>query len=250
MLVSLSITSTILGTLTRLARSSGTQLSATSIQAGFFLFSLILWIFTILLFNGFLRSVYLGEAEHYALDKLFKHGCHFFWRLFVFAILFGILYILVLLIANSLIRHFYQDVATQQIIRLIAVSISILFVNIVLIKVCLFLPATIITLDCKLFRSFKYLRNCKLSDVKLLIVIYCGNLMFSTLFSFLLNTIYENSYSIISFLCRAVVSILGTLIGLVVSIMAIRYVTSLNINTIKEILQMKLDDPRSYKLIT
>jgi hypothetical protein len=97
----------------------------------------------------------------------------------------------------------------------------------ILIKLVLFIPALIIVLDCGVFESFKFLRKCKLLDARELVALFCLRMVLPFLWIFL--QIPYNPATSSQYILRIVSSIIGQFIGLIISVVAVRFVASLHL---------------------
>ena len=102
-----------------------------------------------------------------------------------------------------------------------------LVINIILMKFILLLPALVIVLDCRVFESFKFLKKCRLRDAGELIVLFCFNMAFPYLWMF--SRILYGTTTTPQLIFRIVTSIITCFIGLIIAVMAVRFVASQNL---------------------
>jgi len=102
-----------------------------------------------------------------------------------------------------------------------------LVINIILMKFILLLPALVIVLDCRVFESFKFLKKCRLRDAGELIVLFCFNMAFPYLWMF--SRTLHGTTTRPQLFFRIVTSIITCFIGLIIAVMAVRFVASQNL---------------------
>jgi hypothetical protein len=176
-------------------------------------FSLALMLITIMLRSGFLRTVYLEGRKRQTIAVLLRTGLHFLWRMIVL----GLLYTIPLLTLTLLsIRLVGKPTAPGELV-----------INIILMKFILLLPALVIVLDCRVFESFKFLKKCRLRDAGELIALFCFQMVFPYLWMFLRTLYGAATTPPLTF--RIVSSITTCFIGLMIAVMAVRFVASLDL---------------------
>jgi len=118
---------------------------------------------------GFLRTAFTDGTAQQEPKTLVVVGKGFFWRMFRFQIVFGIVYLAITSVIFSLIASaMYKDVPIADLPDWIAPLISSISM-IILIKPILFCPAIMIVSDCMVKDSFNRLKNFKpLADSRLL----------------------------------------------------------------------------------
>jgi len=180
-----------------------------------------------LIYLGFLRTVYLEGNKRQSPLSLLQKGKCFFWRFcglcVLYIIVLGLLTHAIFLIIKIVtpIDGGLKDAPPA--VALLCSSIT----KLILIKLYLFIPALIIVLDCGAFESFKFLRQCKLSEAKELLAVYCAKIAISFVWLFLPtsgelptapHTILSLSYYFI-----------WNLLTLMILVMAVRFVASINL---------------------
>ena len=202
----------------------------------------------IMIYLGFLRAVSLASNKRQSLRNLLYKGKHFFWR---FCGL-GLVYFIVLVLITQAI-FFIIKIAppingslkeAAPVVRLLCLSLT----KLILIKLYLFIPALIIVLDCEANESFKFFRQCKLSEAKELLAVYCAKIAISFVWLFLPTSgelpIAPHIILSLSYYFT------WNLLTLIIFLMAIRFVSSLNIvydSTLKDsnsenLLKHKMED--------
>lgn len=187
-------------------------------------FSLALSLITIVLRSGFLRTVYLEGRKRQTIAVLLRTGLHFLWRMIVLGLLYFIPLLTLTLLSTRLVG---KPTAPGETDILHNISLLVLIINIILMKFILLLPALVIVLDCRVFESFKFLKKCRLRDARELIVLFCFKMAFPYLWMFSLK-LYGTTTTP-QFIFRIVTSIITCFIGLIIAVMAVRFVASLNL---------------------
>ena len=181
----------------------------------------------VLIYLGFLRTVYLEGNKRQSPLSLLQKGRCFFWRIcglgLLYMIVLGLLVQIIFWIIKIVtpIDGSLKEVAPM--IGRLCLSIAML----ILIKLYLLIPALIIVLDCGILKSFKFLKQCKLLDAKELLVVYCIQMATPFLWRFLPAgkevTIVAQSILGLSYY------VIWNLLTLMVLVMAVRFVASLNL---------------------
>lgn len=194
------------------------------------LFILGLTVVSMILSYGFLRTVYLeGPKEQTPLDLL-KIGKHFFWRMVGFSFIFAGLYFILTMLIFSITKYFtstetgFIESATSAPWLYQLCSTATMLIT---MKVSLFIPAIIIVLDCRVVNSFKLLSKIKLFKLKELVALFCLSTVIHLLW--LLLKIPENPETISQYIITIVTIVTGQVLGLIVTVTAVRFVGSLNL---------------------
>ena len=193
--------------------------------------SIFILIFSLTLLSlrlGFLRTVYLEGQKRQSIVVLLRTGIHFLWRM----IILGLLYCIPLLALTMLSTHVAAGRTAPgetDILRNIFLirQLLVLIITIILMKFIILIPALLIVLDCRAFESFRFLKYCRLRDARELIVLFCFQMALSCLRIFLRRfygeaAIPQSIFSIVN-------SVTTCFIGLIIAVMAIRFVASLNL---------------------
>ena len=99
--------------------------------------------------------------------------------------------------------------------------------NLILIRFLIFIPTLIIVLDCRVLESFKYLKQCKLSEAKELVIMFLVSMVLS--FCWVLISKPDEAQTFSSEVIRIVFSIVTQTIGLITGVLAVRYIASLGL---------------------
>ena len=191
-------------------------------------FSLALMIVTATLRLGFLRTVYLEGQKRQTIAVLLRTGFHFLWRMIVLGLLYAIPFLTVTLLSTRLVG---KPTAPGRLVM-----------NIILMKFILLIPALVIVLDCRAFESFKFLKNCRLRDARELIVLFCFQMAFPYLWMFL-RRLY-GATTTPQHIFRIVTSLTTCFIGLIIAVMAVRFVASLHLKYDNQPSSLDFEDSR------
>ena len=200
-------------------------LSSTVLSAGFLL---PLMVIRTMLRSGFLRTVYLEGQQRQTIAVLLRTGLPFFWRMIGLGLLFAIPFLTVTLLSTRLVGK--------------PTALGQLVMSIILMKFILLLPALVIVLDCRVFESFKFLKNCRLRDARELIVLFCFKMAFLCLRMFL-RTLY-GATTIPQSIFSIVTSLTTCFIGLIIAVMAVRFVASLHLEYDNQPSSLDFEDSR------
>ncbi len=191
---------------------------------------LLVWLILIMLTVGFQRTVYLEGDQRQSPIVLLRVGKHFFWRIVGLGLLFLITCFILAWLIFLIIKYFTPiDTGFLETAKVTPWLYQLCFIapRLILIKVVLFIPALIIVLDCRVFKSFKFLKLCKLLEAKELLVLFVVSMGLTFLWTLLpkLNDIEIP----LEYIFTIVLSISGHFIGLMISVMAVRFVASLDL---------------------
>jgi hypothetical protein len=179
--------------------------------------SIGLSLFTLIVSTGFLRSVYLNQNQRQSLPALIQTGKHFFWRFLALSILCGA----VMMLYFGLLRP-------TGIAGIISHHISGPFIKLLLAKLTLLLPAIIIVTDCSILKSFSIMWKIKLFQAKakpLVIFFLITKIVLPTLIMLLFLNVFRDHSSINwGVVIRIFYRVLSSVMGLMLSVMAIRFV--------------------------
>ena len=184
--------------------------------------SVSLSIFILLVSMGFLRTVYLQRDQRHSLPALMRIGKHFFLRFLALGIPCGAVTML-----------YFWLLRTTGIADVISHHISGPFIKLLLAKLTLLIPAIIIVTDCGICKSFSLMWKTKLFQAKakpLLIFFLATNIFLPTLMMLFFSNIFR-AHSSINWgdAIRTFYHVLSSILALMVSVMAIRFVASLEI---------------------
>ena len=192
------------------------------------IFSLIFILMLAMLRLGFLRTVYLEGQKRQSIAVLLRTGIHFLWRMIVLGLLYFIPLLTLTLLSTRLVARRVAPGETDILHNIFLIrQLLVLVITIILMKFILLIPALVIVLDCRAFESFKFLKNCRLRDARELIVLFCFKMAFPYLWMFLrrlygATTTPEHIFSIVN-------SVTTCFIGLIIAVMAVRFVASLHL---------------------
>jgi len=193
-------------------------------------FSLFIMIISIILYLGFLRTCFLDAQKPRTSMVLLKTGKHFFGRMIGFGILFAIVYFILAWLIFLIAKQFTSvDASFSKTAKVAPLLYQLCFIGatLILIKPFLFIPALIIVLDCRVFESFKFFKQFKLSDAKELVALFCVQAASTLLWVFLPKL--AEAETILQYTLGITPSIIPYFIGLIVSVIAVRFVASQNL---------------------
>jgi hypothetical protein len=190
--------------------------------------SIGLSLFVLIVSTGFLRSIYLNQNQRQSLPALIQTGKPFFWRFLGLSILAGLAMMLPYWLLS--ICGFKGGALNHN---------TALFMKLLLAKLTLLIPAIIIVTDCSIPKSFSLMWKTKLFQAKakpLLIFFLAAKIVLPTLPMLFFPGFWRASSSItwtdgVPLLC----SIFLHFMGLMLSVMAIRFVSSLEITNSQSI---------------
>ena len=170
---------------------------------------------------GFLRTVYLEHKKQQSISHLMQTGTHFFLRLLGFGIILG----LAMMVFIGLLRA----VVGRSNPLLFRIGFPI--ITLVLAKLTLLVPAIIIVTDCSLSNSFDLMWKIKLLKAKPLMVVFLIQLVVLPYLPLLLTTICGTQSAMSpAFIISKLNSVVVAVLSLMVKVMAVRFVSSLNLD--------------------
>lgn len=194
------------------------------------LFILSLAVVSMILSYGFLRTVYLEGPKEQTPMYLLKTGKHFFWRMFGFNFFYAGLYFILTMLIFSITKYFtsintgfIESAKSAPLLYQLCSTTAML----IMMKVYLFIPALIVVLDCRVVNSFKLLSKFKLFKSKELVALFCLSMVIHLLW--LLLKIPENPETISQYIITIVTIVIGQVLGLTVTVAAVRFVSSLDL---------------------
>jgi hypothetical protein len=193
------------------------------IQALIQIVSISLSILILIVLIGFLRAVSIQQTERQSLGDLIRAGIPFFWRFLILGILGGLAGMVFFWLLPRII-------GTESIVFH---HVSTAFMKLLLAKLFLLLPALVIVTDCSISESFNRMWKIKLLQPHakpLLISFLIAYIVLPTLLMLLFPNFWRAGTSITWAAAIPVLySIFVHIMNLMVSVMAIRFVSSLEI---------------------
>jgi len=192
---------------------------------------------------GFLRTIHLeGPKEQTPMDLL-KTGKHFFWRMVVFGFVYAGLYFILTALIFSITKYFtstntgfIESVKSAPWLYQLCSTAAML----IMIKISLFIPALILVLDCRVVNSFKLLSRFKLFKSKELVALFCLSTTINLLW--LLLKIPEKPQTIRQYIIKIGTIVTGQVLGLIVTVTAVRFVGSLDLEYDGRITELNPED--------
>ena len=219
--------------------------SALNLTALVTCFSLALTVIRTMLRSGFLRTVYLEGRKRQSIAVLLRTGLHFLWRMIVLGLLYLIPLLMLTFLSTRLAARRVAPGETDILHNIFLIRrLLVLVITIILMKFILLIPALVIVLDCRAFESFKFLKNCRLRDARELIVLFCFKMAFPYLWMFLRRLYGATTAQQPIF--RIVTSVTTCFIGLIVAVMAVRFVASLHLEYDNQPSSLDFEDLRKY----
>jgi len=184
------------------------------------LLAISLSLFVLVVSTGFLRTVYLHQNERQSFHNLVCTGKHFFWRFLGLGILCGVPMML-----------FFWLLSITGIADAIPSRISAPFIQLLFAKLILLLPAIIIVADCSISKSFSIMWKVKLLKARpLLICFLIVNIVLPTLLILFFPDFWRTGLSITwANSIPVLYSVFSHIMNLMISVMAIRFVSSLEL---------------------
>lgn len=169
----------------------------------------------ILIWTGFLRTVYLEGEMRQSPRVLVRLGVGFFWRMVVVSLVIGVAVVMVGGLCSAVVI-FLLDLDGSA--NWVAVVMGVL-ISLGLIKFILFIPALIIVLDCSVVVGFTWLKRLRLSEAKGLVIVYCVHVGVD-LVRVLLRHAFTGTWGHV---LNIGFSLAAGFIRLIVSVMAVRF---------------------------
>jgi hypothetical protein len=181
------------------------------VPLGISLYALVVWM-------GFLRTVYLEPEQKRSLVELVQIGKHFFLRFLVLGLLCGA----IMMGGGRLFRVTGLADATSS-------YVSSPLITILLAKLIILLPAIIFVTDCSISKSFSIMWKIRLLKAKPLVIFFLiTRVVLPTLVMLLFPEVWK-AHSPMNWgdAIYILYYIASSVMGLMVSVMAIRFVASL-----------------------
>jgi hypothetical protein len=173
---------------------------------------------------GFLRTICYEPFHKHQPADLIKIGKSFFWRMAGYAIFTGalgmLLFLPILLIANGLFGGGESGMPEY------IFPLAVFLVALILIKPIVFIPAFIISRNAGLWESFKSLQEFNLKLAKPVIVLFVVQIMLASLLAVL--PVSREADITVYYSVTVAFTVIGQLFRLMVSVGAIRFVSSLD----------------------
>lgn len=197
---------------------------------GYLLLLLVISVVAILLTVGFQRTVYLEDRKRHSPLALLRIGKHFFWRTVGFSLIYVLLlFILAWLTFIVIKRVTMLETGFRETFEVAPFTYQLCFTiaTLILIKLSLLTLPLIVVLDCRLFESFKLLKQYKLLYARELLILFFISMGISILWVFMPNL--KSAATLSQFLLIVGRSILQQFINLMMAVMAVRFVGSLDL---------------------
>ena len=181
-------------------------------------------LFILVVSTGFLRTVYLEQDKRQSLPDLMRIGKHFFWRILGFGVLLGF--------AMMFFPWLLSIIIKGDTISPLVKQIRFPFIQLILAKPILLIPAIIIVADCSLSKSFGIMWKVKLLKAKPLLIFF---LIEGIVIPYLLVLFFPGflrAHLSITWgdAIYTLYSVISHIMALMVYVMAVRFVSSLGID--------------------
>ena len=185
----------------------------------------VLWLIiaTILMIikAGFLRTAYLHGTESHRIPTLLREGKHFFGRLLVFSIIWGLIYMLLPMVIVGMRARYMTLTDLATIVPWIN-TFCMITVTVAFMKLVLLVPALVIVRDISLIHAVKSIREYKLFSAKELLILF--GMQQALRFGYLLlnplrgiNEIFYRSMSL-------AMTVVGYFLVIAIALSAVRFV--------------------------
>ena len=185
-----------------------------TLQKSYWLIMLAVLALMLILQAGFLRTAYLYGGKGQRISTLLQTGIHFFWQLFIFACLYGIVRL-----APKLILVRFISPSKLWIVGLFNIALAV-----VLIKPLLLVPAMIIVRKMRAFEGLKGFMKYHIFEAKGLLILFVVAQLFRALNLFVRPSL--ETPRIVNYFIDVTTSIIMTLLGLAISLSAVLFVGS------------------------
>jgi hypothetical protein len=180
--------------------------------------------------TGFQRTFYIERQTRQSPITLLRVGKHFFWRVIGFGLLCFPAFLILGVLSFLLIKSFAAiQTGSWETFQITPRNYGLCFTisSLILIKPLLLTVPLIVVLDCRIYTSLKLLRKCKLMEARELIFLFLVSMGVSVLQAFMPDT--KSSITPLELLLIVGWSALQRFIGLMIAIMAVRFVASLDL---------------------
>jgi len=191
----------------------GASLTQNSIlKSGSSLIMLAVAALLLILRAGFLRTAYLYGDNRQRIVTLLQTGKRFFWQLFIFACLFGIILMIPTLIIVGIVSPSESWI----------LGLCIIALEVILMKPLLLVPAMIIVRKMQAFDAIRSFMTYKIFKAKKLLTLFAAQQIFEFL-SLLTRPLLEKS-SITFHFMNVITNIVGTLLMIAIALSAVLFV--------------------------
>ena len=193
----------------------GASLTQNSIlKSGSQLIMLAVAALLLILRAGFLRTAYLYGGKGQRIVTLLQTGKRFFWQLFIFACLYGIILLVPMLILIRVVGP-----SDFWIVGLCNIALTV-----VLMKPLLLVPAMIIVRKIRAFDALRSFMTYKIFEARELLILFAAQQVFRLLYLFARPLLGNGG--IIYHSTSAITNVVGTLLTIAVALSAVLFVGS------------------------
>ena len=183
-----------------------------------------------MLLLGFQCSVCLEGRKRQSPLYLLRLGKHFFWRAVWFGLLLLFTHVLLAWLVFLVVRQplaistgFWKTAQSEPLVYFSCYAVS----QLMLIKPILFILPIVIITDCRISASFRLLKQFSLSEVDGLVIVYLTSTALTVLRAFLPTGAVPRTIS--HYVLHVPLFLTQGLVGLMIGLMAIRFVGSHNL---------------------
>ncbi len=191
----------------------GASLTQNSIlKSGSSLIMLAVAAVMLILRAGFLRTAYLYGGKGQRIVTLLQTGKRFFWQLFIFASLYGIIFLALTLSLRGIIGAGYLSIG----------GLGIIVLEVVLMKPVLLVPAMIIVHKMRVFDALRSFMTYKIFEAKELLILFAARQALGLLCLSARPSLEKGG--IIYYSTSVITNIVGTLLIIAIALSAVLFV--------------------------
>ena len=191
---------------------------------------LILLIIATVLKYGFLRTVHVDGRQRQTITTLYYAGRKFFSRIVGYGLIYSICYFVLNWLAFLAIKHlasietgFLGTMKSMPTLFLLSILVPL----VVLMKIQLLVPATILVRDCGLIESFKSLRKRKLLDSKALVALFCLSLVLTVIWGLARVRLAPDGIAL--YVASSIYAVGTQVLWIIIAVTAVRFVGALEL---------------------
>ena len=192
----------------------GASLTQNSIsKSGFNLIVLAITALLLILSAGFLRTAYLHGGNRQRIVTLLQTGKRFFWQLFIFASLYGIILLALTLPLIGIIgAGYFKSIG----------GLSIIVLEVVLMKPLFLVPAMIIVRKMRAFDALRSFTMYKIFEARELLILFAARQVFGLLCLFARPSLEKGG--IIYYSTSVITNVVGTSLAIAIALSAVLFV--------------------------
>lgn len=184
---------------------------------------------------GFLRTACTEGCKSQEPKTLVRIGSHFFWRVFIFEMIFSVVYLTAAFLIFSLFGSYVLGTKSVEDIPVWVEPMSLYVAVIILIKPRILIPALIVAGDWRLGQAFRLQGEYRIRNAGGLIKLFLG--CFAAIFSLAYIMKLTIGKGIFHYLAAGVYGIVASGLTLLISLVAIKYVMEKSGREFSEVLE-------------